>query len=255
MCCPRFLDDQTILFYTEANPEGLNPEAEEVPVFVNADGSGGLRLVPPLTALAGSVLDPRFAITGADPISAVFSVPGQPVNATGPFQNIQEIFFFDGGQNFLQLTNFHRADTGRFPGDARQRVFFKASADPLGTNPTNNCQIFSIAPEGGDLRQLTQFREAEQSRAGCGLRFLARPFGCVVDALARDVNTGALVFHSTCDPFGTNPNGGQLFAMGADGTGLRQLTNARGLVTEADGTVIAELPGPYAYTRVGRPGL
>ena len=65
---------------------------------------------------------------------------------------------------------------------------------------------------------------------------------------------GALVFGSTCDPFGTNPNGGQLFAMAADGSGLRQLTAARGLVTEADGTSIVELPSNYAYSKVRRAG-
>jgi hypothetical protein len=44
-----------------------------------------------------------------------------------------------------------------------------------------------------------------------------------------------------------NPNGAQIFAMQPDGSGLRQLTNSRGLVKEADGTYSSELPGPVAY--------
>jgi len=54
------------------------------------------------------------------------------------------------------------------------------------------------------------------------------------------------VFHSGCDPFGTNPTGGQAFAMRPDGRGLRQLTFARGMVEGADGSLSVELPGPFA---------
>jgi hypothetical protein len=43
-----------------------------------------------------------------------------------------------------------------------------------------------------------------------------------------------------CDPLGSNPYGVQMFAMRPDGSGLRQLTAARGLVGEADGTVSVE---------------
>jgi len=43
-----------------------------------------------------------------------------------------------------------------------------------------------------------------------------------------DEITGALLFASSCDPLGGNPFGDQLFAMRQDGTGLRQVTAARG---------------------------
>jgi hypothetical protein len=55
------------------------------------------------------------------------------------------------------------------------------------------------------------------------------------------------VFYSSCDPLGTNPNGGQAFAMCPDGTGLQQLTHTRGMVNEPDGSVSVELPGPFAF--------
>jgi hypothetical protein len=50
---------------------------------------------------------------------------------------------------------------------------------------------------------------------------------------------------------GSNPSGGQLFAMRPDGSHVRQLTHARGLVTEEDGAVITELPGPFRYSSPG----
>jgi hypothetical protein len=60
--------------------------------------------------------------------------------------------------------------------------------------------------------------------------------------------TRTVVFYSSCDPFGTNPYGGQLFAIRPDGSKLRQLTRARGRVIEDDGEFTVELPGPFAYS-------
>jgi hypothetical protein len=65
--------------------------------------------------------------------------------------------------------------------------------------------------------------------------------------LRQNPRTRTLVFYSTCDPFGTNPNGGQIFAIEPDGTGLRQLTDPAGPVTRPDGTVTKQLPGPWDY--------
>ena len=64
---------------------------------------------------------------------------------------------------------------------------------------------------------------------------------------SQDARTGTLVFVSSCDPFGTNPNGQQIFAMRPDGTGLRALTDTHSVVRNPDGSVEAELPGPWAY--------
>ena len=49
-------------------------------------------------------------------------------------------------------------------------------------------------------------------------------------------------------PFGTNPNGAQIFAIDPDGTNLRQITDTRGFTTQADGTVHVENTGPFAST-------
>ena len=69
----------------------------------------------------------------------------------------------------------------------------------------------------------------------------------LLELVWQDPRSRTLVFYSSCDPLGTNPNGGQIFAMQPDGSGLRQLTDSRGLVKEADGTYSGELPGPWAY--------
>ena len=142
------------------------------------------------------------------------------------------------------MTNFRRSETGGALVDVdREHVYFQASADPFGTNPSENCQLFSIDRLGSDLRQLTNFREAEPSQSGC--RF-GRP-GCAVGHISQDPRSRILVFYSSCDPLGTNPNGGQVFAVQPDGSGLRQLTDARGGVREAPGAFSDDLPGPWAY--------
>ncbi len=56
------------------------------------------------------------------------------------------------------------------------------------------------------------------------------------------------------DLFDTNPYGEQAFAMRPDGTGLRQLTSARGLREGADGSLAVELAGPWAIARRFRGG-
>jgi hypothetical protein len=156
--------------------------------------------------------------------------------------------FVIGSDHVLQLTNFQRSDTGvpTMSGD-RKQIYFYASADPLGTNPFNNCQLFSIDRTGAGLRQLTHFDEGKVSRRGCKGAGFPGP-GCMIQmgTLGPDPVTGSILFASSCDPFGTNPNGSEVFAVRPDGTGLRQLTHTRGMVTTPDGTVTVELPGPSA---------
>ena len=137
-----------------------------------------------------------------------------------------------------------------------QRAFFTASADPLGTNPTQNCQLFSVDVLGANLRQVTHFQQGGHPEGGCVPDLgtpLSPPPGCVTGDLRQDPVTGAIVFVSQCDPFGANPYGAQIFAMRPDGTGLRQLTHLRGFVTEADGTDTVEL-ADAAYSAFQVPG-
>jgi hypothetical protein len=174
-------------------------------------------------------------------------VPGEPVN---PLllenESIRELFLVDG-DNLLQLTNFRRSDTNlgaqTLP-SGKERILFVASADPFGANSRDQCQIFSIDRLGGDLRQLTFFAPGVQSRSGC---FYYRPPGCTTSIVAIDPDSSAVVMYSSCDPVGTNPFGGQVFAMRLDGSGMQQLTETSGLVLNPDGSVFGQLPGPVAY--------
>jgi hypothetical protein len=245
---PAFVDERTIGFSSSANPDDSNPEGNYVLMTIKTDGSGLDVPLPVPVALPGGKIELRFVITGDRPQTMLVLVPGRPTNDPPLRVEIWEIFVIDEGQNILQLTNFHRGDTWYSLVDVdRERIYFTASANPeeLGTNPSGNCQLFSIDRLGRDLRQLTNFRETEHSVAGCSGQ--QRPRGCTVGTPWQDPRSRAVIFYSSCDPLGTNPNGAQIFAMQPDGSGLRQLTDSRGLVREADGTYSGELPGPWAY--------
>ena len=195
------------------------------------------------TAASGDgTLIPLFQIIGAQWFAFGFNVSGEAVNPVKGWSR-SEVFVADG-TNMLQLTNFGRTDTAIWTpyfSPREQRVYFTASADPLGTNSKHDCQIFSMDPLSRDMRQMTFFHEGGDHRAACiGGR---RPDGCRIDLPpwgAQQPETGTLYFKSQCDPLGLNPNGTQLFAIQPDGTGLRQLTNTRGFVQGADRTVEVE---------------
>ncbi|MGH7893142.1 MAG: hypothetical protein ACREQL_00655 [Candidatus Binatia bacterium] len=212
---------------------------------VKKDGSD-LRTFAPPTPILGSKLVPNFQLAGQARQAQVFTLPAI---TTVPFPgNVQEAFVSDG-TNVLQLTSFGRTDTVPVASSPDgERLFLAASADPFGHNALNVCQFFSLDRFGGHLRQLTFFRPSAASEVGC-FKPTAPP-SCRIDVTeARfDAKTNALVFPASCDPFGMNPLGGQLFAVRTDGSGLRQLTAHRGMVTQPDGTVTVELPGPIGYS-------
>jgi hypothetical protein len=239
---PRFVRDDTILFVSSSNPEGLNPEAAYDFFTVNTDGSN-IREVGTPIASAGSQVDPKkFVIAGGGTnlMNMAF------VDVDGSSFLFQEVFILDG-KRLLQLTSFRRPDTGRrFLTTDRRRVFFVSTADPLGTNPSGNCQLFSVSTLGTHMRQITALGNGEHSVHRCG--DFDSPPGCAIQNAYQDPVTREVVFYSNCDPFDTKTFGGQIFAMRPDGTRLRQLTATRGRVFEAGGAVSVELAGPIAYS-------
>ena len=244
---PLFTDDQSIAFFTYANAEDLNPDGELISVRVNTIDGTLTEFKSPI-AIPGSEVLTTFRITGSEVNVALLRLGGQPKD--GPF--INEVFAIDGLNDVLQLTNLGLFNTFTPTVSADgQRVIFSSTTDRLGTNPTENCQLFSIDRNGGDLRQLTHFQEVPEgghSTAGCFSQ--PRPLGCTAIYTSRDTQSGALVFNSSCDPFGRNPYGTALFAIHADGTGLHQLTETKGYSVDASGAVSVELVFPFAY-----PGL
>jgi hypothetical protein len=185
---------------------------------------------------------PTFPLSGggSNLMNVAFYDPGR-----SNLDVFDEVFILDGTK-LLQLTNFGLPDTSRlFLSRGGRRAFFRASADPFGHNPSGNCQLFSIDTLGTDLRQLTAFREGDRSANACPGG--GPPRGCSIYKAYQDALTGEVVFYSSCDPLGTNPFGGQLSAMRADGTKIVQLTATRGRTVD-DGVVSVELPGPWAYS-------
>ena len=239
---PAFVDDRTILFYNGSAGGRFR---------VRVDGSR-LRGIPD-TSIAGGGIVPEFGIAqaGGNVIAArvLGRIPKVDYeDADG--MSVRELFLIDGA-HALQLTHFDYSDTGGGfrPAVGRGRAIFVASADPVRENPDGVCQVFSVDTFGGHLRQLTHFPDDGRDNHGC--RQVGPGYTCHVSGLALDQATGAILFDSSCDPLGRNPNGAQFFSMRTDGTGLRQITSFRG-VEPVEGGVQVEMPGPSAYSFVVR---
>jgi len=243
-CCTNFFDENTVSFTTSGDPDGSNPDHARVIVTVHTDGSDlSVTKLPPV--LSESAVLPNFSVIGTKPHPLIGFFPGPPVNPEQSNSSlIQEILLLDN-DNELQLTNFRRGDTsGALIDEAHGVLTFVASADPFGDNPSFNCQVFSIASDASELKQLTRFSEADRSLNGCTFR--PAP-GCAIGLVAQDAQAGSLVFYSSCDAFGTGAYGAQAFAVRPDGSGLRQLTSAAGRNVLADGSVTVDLPSFFAY--------
>jgi hypothetical protein len=153
---PRFVDNDTILVASLANPNGLNPNGYFTGFVINTDGTG-LRILATPVPSAGGRVDPRFVVAGGGT---------NLINLESSDGTYQELFLIDG-KRLLQLTNFRRPDTSRvFLTPDGRRAFLRASADPLGTNPSGTCQLFSIDTLGAHLRQVTHFREGKPFAPG-----------------------------------------------------------------------------------------
>jgi hypothetical protein len=253
---PFFLDARRIAFFSTSNADNLNPEQRLLPFTVERDGTGLMRGPQPLSAGEGSVV-PEFAITGPAPSAVLLSPTRDPTTGrTG--STILDVFLLDGDDE-LQLTNLDDDDiTDATASPDGSRIFFNASADPCtdgnyqhctGSNPSRNCQIFSVDRTANELRQLTAFNPNRFSFAGCYYSF-ATPSGvCSVNFLTQDTHNETLVFYSTCTPLApADFVGAQIYAMRPDGSGLRPLTQTRGLFTDQQGFSATELPGPLAYS-------
>lgn len=244
---PVFAGNRRIVFSTYANPDGLNPGGK-LALFTVRENGANLRILRLPEFARVNTIVPAFGITGRGTTVLNLNLPGVPKNTLDVFSGppvITEVFLLDG-DNLLQLTNFGYIDTSRQLLSVDERTaYFHASADPLGTNPTNNCQLFAMDTLGRQLRQLTFFREGERSLKGCDV---SSPPGCAIVQTWEDPVTRSLVFLSSCDPFGTNPYGVEMFALHPDGSRLRQLTRTQGFTEYPDGSVRTEFVGPVSYS-------
>jgi hypothetical protein len=246
-----FVDADTISGATLAiASDGTSYVAD--PFLVRRDGTDFRFFVPP-TPIPGSQVVENFQVAGREGNVITVTMPSMTMEPD--IAPVTEVWARDGNQ-LLQITNEGRSDTqgGALSRDG-QRVFFTASTNLLGgssttsasgTNPMNNCQLFSVSRLGGPLRQLTHFDPPLPSDYGCDRN--AAPPACRVLFVRTDSMTGTVVFAWTCDPFGLHPISSQMFAMREDGSGLRQLTNYAGRREEPDGGFSVELPGPTVYS-------
>ncbi len=135
------------------------------------------------------------------------------------------------GSGIVQLTNDPAFDAGTVYtatiAGSGNRVVFLADVDPLWTNSGRHQQVFIVNRDGTGLRQLTNALTD-------------------VDSFISTSDDGSrIVFDHREDLAGENPGGlSQVFAIDADGTGLRQLSHvtsgyALGPVLSGDGTTVA----------------
>jgi len=242
---PTFLDGRTVGFYAGSTGVGTLTAFQ-----VKTDG-GPEREVPPITPEPGARIVSQFGVTGVHRHAVLGLYPDRPpTNPDRPGRFVREVFLVDGRQ-IVQMTKLDRFDTSTGGEGGRgmlvgNRVLFLASANPFGTNPDETCQFFSVSTAGEDLRQVTQLpSDGERPPQGC----IYTPPGCGIFNLSTTVDeaTGTVLFSSSCDPVGANPFGEQIFAMRPDGSGLRQLTDARGMTEDPDGSVHVEVASPFAY--------
>lgn len=124
-----------------------------------------------------------------------------------------ELFVLDRSNGQItQLTNDPAPNSGSVSAVAiagsGNRIAFVANTDPLGTNPNNLDQLFTIDRTGGNLLQITSFATAAS-------------FG----GLSISDDGTRIAFSASADPTGGNADlGSEVFAIAYDGTGLRQLT-------------------------------
>jgi len=236
----RFTRPRTIGF---VHRQGDELDSERVDI----DGSGHVVDAAPPSPTGDGRVVPTIQPTRLRYQIFNVAAPGLPVNARElPDYGPNDLFAEFNDHNFVQLTNYRYGDTALI-GERPNAVLFETSADPVGENPFHNCQLFRISPHGLGLRQLTRFDQGRHSDEGCQIGPLA---GCGINPVnetPESDSSPAIAFYSDCDPLGTNPNGSQVFALRWNGSGLRQLTNTRGVTTGPDGSVVeVEIPGPVA---------
>ena len=125
-----------------------------------------------------------------------------------------EVFFINASGTQTQLTQLGASDyAGRNQMDGSgTRVYYESSGNPLGTNADHSGEIFGINTDGTGIRQYTTCTSAIGAFSG---------YPDVSD------NGAKIAFASVCNLTGGNADqGGEIFLVNPDGTGLVQLTTA-----------------------------
>ena len=191
------------VFLMESDPLGTNPTGDDqlfaitfgqaVPVQITTGSGGGFR----------TTNDFDIDASGA----AVVFVSDQDITGDNPTNTLNVFLGATDGSSITQVTSLTSGSAAepRITGDGTM-IVFTSGEDLTGGNPMNDTQIFSIAPDGSNLTQVTMGATSAES----------------VELSAGGTQ---LVWVDTSDPFGTNADGSrEIFTINVDGTNHMQLT-------------------------------
>lgn len=214
-------DAQVVAFLSDADPLGTNPTHARELFTIQADGTNVRQLT------IGGALDPSISRDG---MFIAFSSQADFVGANA--DHSREIFRVtatglcqEGGPSFgcTQLTN-STGSANRRPSISGNgsKVAFMSTQNITGGNVDGNLEVFVVNSDGTGLRQLTA-------------TFDLPVFGGI-RRVRISADGAMIVFDGFVDPLGANPDAsGEVFIIGSDGLGLRQLT---------DGTVLFDSFNP-----------
>jgi len=197
---PAYSSDGRISFVSR-NVQSSNPEGDSEVYLMNADGSDHRNL----TNTAGAVSDenPHFSPDGQQ--IAFTSFGKQPSNAEGDF----EVYLMNAdGSGQRNLTNNPALSefASDFSSDGREIAFSSFGIQP--SNPEGDFEIYLMNADGADHRNLTNTA------------------GGISDFDATLSPDGESVAYVSAGVQASNPEGDdEIYAINADGTGRRNLTD------------------------------
>ena len=204
-------NEQLIVFASDENPTGANPNGA-LQIFSADVGSGGVAQVT-TTPSPNALTLAQFDINSGG--SLVLFASREDLTGDNPTLSHNLFIASNTGQTVTQVTR--NMSVGEFIewqlSGAGDFVVFSTFMDLLGTNATNDGQLYRIDADGNNLTQIT-FDDTF-------------PFSI---RLAEGSNR--IAYLAIEDPVGDNPDGNrELFAINADGSSHLQLTDTVGSLT------------------------
>jgi Tol biopolymer transport system component len=204
---PDITDDGQVIFYP-AYGFGFDYMVNYEIFRVNKDGTGWAQLTDTDDGPGPRSDCWASRAAGGGGRVAFFCNEGEAYGGPNPDLS-NELFAMSGtGTSHLQLSDGVNGDS--WDPDITpdgSRIVFASDANPSGDTGYWFPQIYRMAPDGSDVVRITSFTEGTPEEPS------------VTD------DGGTIAFTHDGDPLGTNPyRTGQIFVVGADGTGLTQLT-------------------------------
>jgi Tol biopolymer transport system component len=141
-----------IVYESDDNPTGQNPDNSVELFRINGDGTGVLQLTSAPTGRQS--VNPRLDATGT---WIAFESNADLVTGSNLDLNYEIFRIRSDGSGLQQITNSATSSRGPdLSGDGRW-IVFSSSADLLGSNPELNSELFLFDTQTSILRQLTSF--------------------------------------------------------------------------------------------------